>query len=131
MAKPPPAGLDDVGPAVAVHPGEVHARTLLAGRSRSICAPSSTHLRPGILLDRDGTIIVDHGYVGSVDRVEFIEGGAGGDCPVQKAIMKTTYAFGAYNSVESLTRACRRMSRACYCVTEPDGKLGGGLGSRR
>jgi D-sedoheptulose 7-phosphate isomerase/D-glycero-D-manno-heptose 1,7-bisphosphate phosphatase len=32
------------------------------------------HARPGILLDRDGTIIVDHGYVGSVDRVEFIEG---------------------------------------------------------
>lgn len=25
-------------------------------------------------MDRDGTIIVDHGYVGSVDRVEFIEG---------------------------------------------------------
>jgi D-sedoheptulose 7-phosphate isomerase/D-glycero-D-manno-heptose 1,7-bisphosphate phosphatase len=34
----------------------------------------NTGLRPGILLDRDGTIIVDHGYVGSVDRVEFIEG---------------------------------------------------------
>lgn len=33
-------------------------------------------MRPGILLDRDGTIIVDHGYVGSVDRVEFIEGAA-------------------------------------------------------
>ena len=31
-------------------------------------------VRPGILLDRDGTIIVDRGYVGSVDRVEFIEG---------------------------------------------------------
>jgi D-sedoheptulose 7-phosphate isomerase/D-glycero-D-manno-heptose 1,7-bisphosphate phosphatase len=31
-------------------------------------------LRPGILLDRDGTIIIDHGYVGSIDRVEFIEG---------------------------------------------------------
>jgi histidinol-phosphate phosphatase family protein len=30
--------------------------------------------RPGILLDRDGTIIVDHGHVGSVDRVEFIAG---------------------------------------------------------
>jgi D,D-heptose 1,7-bisphosphate phosphatase len=30
--------------------------------------------RAGILLDRDGTIIVDHGYVGSVDRVEFIDG---------------------------------------------------------
>jgi histidinol-phosphate phosphatase family protein len=33
--------------------------------------------RPGILLDRDGTIIVDHGYVGSTDRVEFIQGAAG------------------------------------------------------
>src|ERR1700761_3097332 len=32
--------------------------------------------RPGILLDRDGTIIVDHGYVGSVDRVDFIDGAA-------------------------------------------------------
>jgi D-sedoheptulose 7-phosphate isomerase/D-glycero-D-manno-heptose 1,7-bisphosphate phosphatase len=30
--------------------------------------------RAGILLDRDGTIIVDHGYIGSVDRVEFIDG---------------------------------------------------------
>jgi D-sedoheptulose 7-phosphate isomerase/D-glycero-D-manno-heptose 1,7-bisphosphate phosphatase len=28
------------------------------------------------LLDRDGTIIVDHGYVGSVGRVEFIRGAA-------------------------------------------------------
>src|SRR5690349_23082810 len=37
-------------------------------RERSSCS------RPGLLLDRDGTIIVDHGYVGSVDRVEFIEG---------------------------------------------------------
>ena len=35
-----------------------------------------THARPGILLDRDGTIIVDHGYVGTVDRVEFIPGAA-------------------------------------------------------
>ena len=32
--------------------------------------------KPGILLDRDGTIIVDHGYVGSIDRVEFIDGAA-------------------------------------------------------
>ena len=34
----------------------------------------NSRLRSGILLDRDGTIIVDHGYVGSVDRVEFIKG---------------------------------------------------------
>src|SRR5215470_10805152 len=37
---------------------------------------SGRRARPGILLDRDGTIIVDHGYVGSVDRVEFIDGSA-------------------------------------------------------
>jgi len=35
-----------------------------------------SYSRPGVLLDRDGTIIVDSGYVGSVDRVEFIEGSA-------------------------------------------------------
>ena len=34
----------------------------------------SSRPRPGILLDRDGTIIIDHGYVGSVERVEIIEG---------------------------------------------------------
>jgi histidinol-phosphate phosphatase family protein len=34
----------------------------------------SSASRSGILLDRDGTIIVDHGYVGSVERVEFIDG---------------------------------------------------------
>jgi histidinol-phosphate phosphatase family protein len=43
-------------------------------RDDAMPAPSSLHSRPGILLDRDGTIIVDHGYVGSTDRVEFIEG---------------------------------------------------------
>jgi histidinol-phosphate phosphatase family protein len=32
--------------------------------------------RAGILLDRDGTIIVDHGYVGSVERVQLIDGSA-------------------------------------------------------
>jgi hypothetical protein len=30
--------------------------------------------RLGVLLDRDGTIIIEHGSVGSVDRVEFVEG---------------------------------------------------------
>jgi D-sedoheptulose 7-phosphate isomerase/D-glycero-D-manno-heptose 1,7-bisphosphate phosphatase len=30
--------------------------------------------RPGILLDRDGTIIVDYGHVGTPQRVEFIDG---------------------------------------------------------
>src|SRR5689334_14643947 len=51
---------------VAASLGEVDA-TAEARRSRP---------RPGILLDRDGTIIVDHGYVGSIDRVDFIDGTA-------------------------------------------------------
>lgn len=50
-------------------PGEAALNTLPGGQGGlSSCS------RPGVLLDRDGTIIVDHGYVGSVDRVEFIEG---------------------------------------------------------
>jgi len=44
------------------------------GRGEAMLTASSLPSRPGILLDRDGTIIVDHGYVGSTDRVEFIEG---------------------------------------------------------
>ena len=32
--------------------------------------------RPGVVLDRDGTIIEDLGYVGSVDRVSLIDGAA-------------------------------------------------------
>jgi D-sedoheptulose 7-phosphate isomerase/D-glycero-D-manno-heptose 1,7-bisphosphate phosphatase len=42
----------------------------------SVCAARNSRPRPGILLDRDGTIIVDHGYIGTIDRVEFIEGAA-------------------------------------------------------
>ena len=45
-------------------------------RSTFGSCPRDMPPRPGILLDRDGTIIVDHGYVGSVDRVEFIDGAA-------------------------------------------------------
>jgi histidinol-phosphate phosphatase family protein len=49
--------------------------TFPGGRSGPVLtAQRSPRSQPGILLDRDGTIIVDHGYVGSVDRVEFIEG---------------------------------------------------------
>ncbi len=51
---------------------DVHMNALPSGQC-GIGARNSGP-RPGILLDRDGTIIVDHGYVGSVDRVEFIAG---------------------------------------------------------
>ncbi len=47
---------------------------LLGGHGTVVPEARSSCLRSGILLDRDGTIIVDHGYVGSVDRVEFIDG---------------------------------------------------------
>jgi histidinol-phosphate phosphatase family protein len=46
------------------------------GRGRSISGVVNSRSRAGILLDRDGTIIVDRGYVGSVEQVEFIEGSA-------------------------------------------------------
>ena len=39
----------------------------------------------GVLLDRDGTIIVDSGYVGSVDRVEFIPGAIDAIAALNKA----------------------------------------------
>ena len=48
--------------------------TFPGGQSGSLLETQHRYSRPGILLDRDGTIIVDRGYVGSVDRVEFIEG---------------------------------------------------------
>jgi D-sedoheptulose 7-phosphate isomerase/D-glycero-D-manno-heptose 1,7-bisphosphate phosphatase len=50
--------------------------TVLAGESRATGAGQAALRHSGVLLDRDGTIIVDHGYVGSVDRVEFIHGAA-------------------------------------------------------
>ena len=73
MVKAPVAGLGDwVRP-----PRRALASFMPAFARRTeqvdVCR-QGTHLRPGILLDRDGTIIVDHGYVGSVDRVEFIDG---------------------------------------------------------
>jgi histidinol-phosphate phosphatase family protein len=55
--------------------GEAALKTL-PGQGGLTLGVRSPAARSGILLDRDGTIIVDHGYVGSVDRVEFIPGSA-------------------------------------------------------
>ena len=68
------AGLGPAGPVGSARPGEVYTSALLPSRTRSTAVTQSPRSRCGILLDRDGTIIVDHGYVGSVDRVEFIKG---------------------------------------------------------
>lgn len=48
--------------------------TGIVGGRNPVTVGRSSGARPGVLLDRDGTIIVDHGYVGSIDRVEFIAG---------------------------------------------------------
>lgn len=51
-----------------------------AAQARSFAGALAHHHsrapRPGVLLDRDGTIIIDYGYVGSVGQVEFIDGAA-------------------------------------------------------
>jgi len=47
---------------------------VVTSHSGSGRSSTGAETRPGILLDRDGTIIVDHGYVGTIDRVEFIAG---------------------------------------------------------
>lgn len=49
---------------------------MLGGRRDSLSRLHGSRPRPGILLDRDGTIIVDHGYVGSIERVDLIDGSA-------------------------------------------------------
>lgn len=48
--------------------------TTVMGSAGNAALATPTRPRPGILLDRDGTIIVDHGHVGSIDRVEFVDG---------------------------------------------------------
>jgi D,D-heptose 1,7-bisphosphate phosphatase len=56
--------------------GEGVLNDLARGHGAAVPAARDSGLRPGVLLDRDGTIIVDHGYVGSIERVEFIAGAA-------------------------------------------------------
>jgi histidinol-phosphate phosphatase family protein len=70
------AGLGYVSKVRRASPSEVHQNALMAECNGWMFAARSSCSRPGVLLDRDGTIIVDHGYVGSVERVDFIEGAA-------------------------------------------------------
>lgn|SRR5487761_1170013 len=95
-------------------------------------------MRPGILLDRDGTIIVDHGYVGSVDRVEFIEGAAEGiarfnaaGVPVAVVTNQSGVARGLYglddvdrvheHIASQLASYSARIDMFAYCPYHPDG----------
>lgn len=72
--------------------------------------------RPGVLLDRDGTIIVDHGYVGSIDRVDLIDGAAAAihsfnqaGVPVAVVTNQAGVARGYYG-VEDVMKVHERLS---------------------
>ena len=56
------------------HLGEAPLKGLPGSHGGMLLDRHHSRSRAGILLDRDGTIIVDHGHVGSVDRVALIEG---------------------------------------------------------
>jgi histidinol-phosphate phosphatase family protein len=96
--------------------------------------------RPGVLLDRDGTIIVDHGYVGSVDRVELIDGAAEGiarlneaGVPVAVVTNQAGVARGLYeiSDVEEVHRHLTSLlaehgahiDRFFYCPYHPEGTV--------
>jgi len=94
--------------------------------------------RPGVLLDRDGTIIVDHGYIGSIDRVEFIEGSQEAiamfnraNIPVSVVTNQAGVARGFYG-LDDVARVHRYIAECLaaykahidlflYCPYHPDG----------
>jgi D-sedoheptulose 7-phosphate isomerase/D-glycero-D-manno-heptose 1,7-bisphosphate phosphatase len=101
-----------------------------------------TRPRPGILLDRDGTIIVDHGYVGSVDRVEFIDGATEAIASFNRAgipVAVVTNQAGVargYYSIDDVAAVHEYMARYLakhhahidmfvYCPYHPDGVVKG------
>jgi len=96
--------------------------------------------RPGVLLDRDGTIIVDHGYVGSVDRVQLIDGAAEAiarlnraEVPVAVVTNQAGVARGLYDvsAVEEVHRYLAvllaahgaHIDRIFYCPYHPEGSV--------
>lgn len=101
-------------------------------------ASRSAALRPGVLLDRDGTIIVDHGYVGTVERVEMLEGAAEAisrfnraGLPVAVVTNQAGVARGLYG-IDDIERVHRHIAELLavhhahvdcflYCPYHPDG----------
>jgi D-sedoheptulose 7-phosphate isomerase/D-glycero-D-manno-heptose 1,7-bisphosphate phosphatase len=97
-----------------------------------------TRKRAGVLLDRDGTIIVDHGYVGSVDRVEFIDGSIeaiaalnAADIPVAVVTNQSGVARGRYgiedvqqvhkHIIAELAQQGAHVDLWLFCPYHPDG----------
>jgi histidinol-phosphate phosphatase family protein len=96
--------------------------------------------RQGVLLDRDGTMIVDHGYVGSVERVQFIEGAieaiaalnrAG--LPVAVVTNQAGVARGLYevedvqqvhkHMIAELARGGAQVDEWLFCPYHPEGSV--------
>lgn len=108
------------------------------GLDDAALTPSDSRPRPGILLDRDGTIIVDHGYVGSIDRVEFIAGAADAiarfnraGIPVAVVTNQAGVARGLYGIddvdrvhryiAERLAEEAAHVDLFAYCPYHPEG----------
>jgi histidinol-phosphate phosphatase family protein len=96
--------------------------------------------RSGVLLDRDGTIIVDSGYVGSVDRVEFIGGAIDAitalnraGLPVAVVTNQAGVARGRYgiadveqvhkHMIAELAQAGAHVDLWLFCPYHPDGTV--------
>jgi len=94
--------------------------------------------RPGVLLDRDGTIIVDAGFVGSVDRVQLIPGAAeaiasfnAAGLPVAVLTNQSGVARGFFGTddvervhsylAELLAESGAHVDLFLYCPYHPDG----------
>lgn len=129
---------DDV---VTSSASETRLNALRRGQDVSTPEVRRSRLRPGILLDRDGTIIVDHGYVGSVDRVEFIEGAVEAvalfnraSIPVAVVTNQAGVARGLYG-IDDVTRVHQHIAAHlaehgahidlfAYCPYHPAGVIG-------
>jgi D,D-heptose 1,7-bisphosphate phosphatase len=126
------------GPVTTGRPREVEPDASPDGESQPTPRAPGSSSRPGLLLDRDGTIIVDHGYVGSIDRVEFIEGAPEAiarfnraDIPVavvtnQAGVARGLYGIDDVDRVHRYIAECLIEYRAhidlfLYCPYHPEG----------
>ncbi len=96
--------------------------------------------RQGVLLDRDGTLIVDSGHVGSVDRVHFIDGAIEAVAALNRAGMPVAVvtnqagvARGLYgiedvqqvhkHMIAELARSDAHVDSWLFCPYHPDGSV--------
>jgi D,D-heptose 1,7-bisphosphate phosphatase len=133
-----PVDLRQADPVTIAGPGEAEPDASPDGGNRPLSGTSRSCSRPGILLDRDGTIIADHGYVGSIDRVDFIEGSPEAiarfnqaNIPVAVVTNQAGVARGLYG-IEDVDRVHRYITECLveygahidlfvYCPYHPDG----------